>query len=73
MQVLSEQELNQVSGGFHIAKLGTAIIGLAAGFITGGPVGLGIAASALVGVEGIDKLVDLYQQDPNYQPNQPQP
>ncbi len=64
MKVLSGNEVNQVSGGFHIGKLGTVIFGLAAGFITGGPVGLGIAASALVGAEGVDKLVDLYTPSP---------
>lgn len=63
MQVLMQEELNHVSGGFHIGKLGTAVFGLAVGFISGGPVGLGFAASALIGAEGIDKLVEMAQQN----------
>jgi hypothetical protein len=64
MRILNEFEVNEIAGGFHLAKLGASIFGLAVGFITGGPVGLGIAASALVGAEGVDKLVELYNTPP---------
>ncbi len=51
---LTQEQLNEVSGGFHIGRLGTIVFGLAAGFIAGGPVGLGMAAGALIGAEGVD-------------------
>jgi hypothetical protein len=68
---ITTAETKAVSGGFHLSKLGTTIFGLAAGFITVGPVGLGIAASALVGAEGVDKLTELYHE-PKAQPQSQQ-
>jgi len=59
MKTLNEKEINQVNGaGINI---GTAVFALIAGAVMGGPVGLGVAASAIVGAEGINNLVDLYK------------
>ena len=59
MITLNHNELIQINGG---VSFGTAIFGLIAGALAGGPVGLGMAASALVGAQGVDRLIDLYKE-----------
>jgi len=56
MRELKENEIVEAAGGISI---GVAVFGLIAGFLTGGPAGLGIAAAGMVGAKGVDNLVDL--------------
>lgn len=58
-KTINEESLMHIQGGLNI---GTAVFGLVTGFVMGGPVGLGVAASALVGAEGVNKLVDMYHE-----------
>ncbi|MBS0290741.1 MAG: class IIb bacteriocin, lactobin A/cerein 7B family [Proteobacteria bacterium] len=56
-RILINAEIEQVSGGKF--NFGSIISTLVVGIVTGGPVGLGIAASGLVMAQGIDNLADL--------------
>ncbi len=61
LRQLNLSESQAVSGGFHL-NLGTIITTLVVGFVSGGPVGLGIAASGIVLSEGVNNLNDLAQR-----------
>lgn len=62
MNELTLNQLEEVSGGFHI-NLGTAVFAAVAGFVTGGPVGAGIALCGVVGAQGINNLEDMYHEE----------
>ena len=54
--LLTPSHLQEVTGGL---SFGQVLSTLAIGFVTGGPAGLGIAASGLVMAKGIDNLNDV--------------
>ncbi len=61
MLVINDESLQDVNGGkFH---LGATVSSLMVGFMAGGPIGLGFAASAVIMANGIDNLHDLYKGD----------
>ncbi|MBI2792326.1 MAG: hypothetical protein HYX61_10225 [Gammaproteobacteria bacterium] len=60
MRAIHSNEMNEIHGGFHI-NLGSIVSALVVGFVTGGPVGVGIAASGLVMAQGVDNLNELLQ------------
>ncbi|MCS5712372.1 hypothetical protein [Candidatus Berkiella aquae] len=61
MLVINDENLYDVNGGkFHI---GGMISSLVVGFVVGGPVGLGFAASGIIMAEGINNLHDLYSSN----------
>jgi|GEM_PF-2989028 hypothetical protein len=63
MKELNGIYLEQVSGGFHI-NLGTIAATLAVGLVTGGPAGMGIAATGLIINHGVNNLNELHNQPP---------
>ncbi len=60
-RLLNTSECHAVNGGIHL-NLGTVISSIVVGFVTGGPVGVGIAVSGLVISEGVNNLNDLANQ-----------
>ena len=58
IKIISGADSQKVSAGL---SPGIATMGLVAGFISGGPVGLGVAACGMVGAQGIDGLLRLYR------------
>lgn len=60
-RLLTTSECHAVNGGIHL-NLGTVISSIVVGFVTGGPVGVGIAVSGLVISEGVNNLNDLRQE-----------
>ena len=61
MKSLTLEEVKEVQGGIG-NTLGTIVFSLAAGLVTGGPVGFGIAACGVVGAKGIDNLNEMYHK-----------
>lgn len=58
MLIVNDENLSAVQGGkMHV---GGMISSLVVGFVVGGPVGLGFAASGIIMAKGIDNLHDLY-------------
>ncbi|MCS5709879.1 class IIb bacteriocin, lactobin A/cerein 7B family [Candidatus Berkiella aquae] len=58
MLEVNDEALHEVNGGkFHI---GGMISSLVVGFVVGGPIGLGFAASGIIMTQGINNLHDLY-------------
>lgn len=58
MLIVNQESLQEVSGGkMHI---GAMVSSLVVGFVTGGPIGLGFAASGIIMAQGINNLHDLY-------------
>lgn len=55
---LTSADTQKISAGL---SPGIATMGLIAGFVSGGPVGLGVAACGMVGAQGIDGLLRLYR------------
>ncbi len=62
MREVSIGELKQVSGGYQM-NVGTAFAALAIGAISGGPVGLGIAAAGVVAAQGVNNLNEMYHNE----------
>lgn len=63
LKELTFDEVNEVSGGFHIHfNIGAAVGAIVLGIVTGGPVGLGYAISALIISEGVNNLNELSNQ-----------
>lgn len=62
MRNISTEELFEITGGFKI-NIGQALAALAIGFVTGGPAGLGIAASGLVMAQGINNLNEMHEEE----------
>ncbi|MBS0286522.1 MAG: hypothetical protein JSR17_04450 [Proteobacteria bacterium] len=60
-KILNKSECQAVNGGIHL-NLGTVISGIVVGFVTGGPVGVGIALSGMVISEGVNNLNELRQE-----------
>ncbi len=61
MLVINDEGLQEISGGK--IRIGGMISSLVVGFVVGGPVGLGFAASGIIMASGIDNLHDLYKGD----------
>ncbi len=61
MREVSINELQKVSGGFHM-NIGTAFAAIAIGVVTGGPVGMGIAVAGVVAAQGVNNLDEMYQK-----------
>lgn len=58
IKAISSADIHKISAGL---SPGIATMGLVAGFITGGPVGLGVAACGMVGAQGVDGFLRLYR------------
>ena len=61
MKELNENEINEISGGkFKLrVNLGAVIGGAVVGFISGGPVGLGLAIGTAVITQSVNSLDDM--------------
>lgn len=60
MLTINQEMLYEVSGGkMHV---GAMVSSLVVGFVTGGPIGLGFAASGIIMAQGINNLHDLYSE-----------
>lgn len=59
---LSIKQIKEISGGVKL-NVGTAIFGAIAGFIMGGPVGVGIALGVVIGGHGINGLEEMYYEE----------
>ncbi len=60
MLTINQEMLHEVSGGkIHV---GAMLSSLVVGFVTGGPIGLGFAASGIIMAQGINNLHDLLQE-----------
>jgi len=63
LKELTFEEVHKISGGFHVHfNIGAAVGAIVLDAITGGPVGIGYAVSALIISEGVNNLNELSNQ-----------
>jgi len=68
MKVLTDYEVAQCSGGKFTIRIniGAFVGGCVLGFVTGGPVGLGLAVGAGLVAQGVNSLDDMYRNGVPY-------